>query len=397
MKKILFIIISATIFGLLMSILIHSGYYHKLIMGFKSVHFLLYLPLIILFLVLNILIHELGHMFSFIFQGVKIKALFFIIFGFIVNDKKVKFKVYPKNFKMLGGFVVPNFAPIENDEEYHLTRKKFTNALIAGPNTSIIYFIIVMIVFFLSWFLFKSSILLGLMSLLFITSFFMTLLIIFSSKLNTDEIYGDYVAFDKMKKDDRFALVQILQYRQFSDINSMLENDFFLELIKKDLEEKRLSNKMFDIVLSTYYLTMYLKTVKIEETNKIIDYYNVSFLASSKYGRELAYLISAFYYKNGNSEEAVKLFNLVNSVKNHNLDSEALELLKKQYEHLLNLADNHEYFISNSNSLLNQYSFLAPVINIGKVIEELTYKLPFVPYSCKVLFNLEEQTENNID
>jgi lipopolysaccharide biosynthesis regulator YciM len=200
-----------------------------------------------------------------------------------------------------------------------------------------------------------------------------------------------------MKKDDRFALVQILQYRQFSDINSMLENDFFLELIKKDLEEKRLSNKMFDIVLSTYYLTMYLKTVKIEETNKIIDYYNVSFLASSKYGRELAYLISAFYYKNGNSEEAVKLFNLVNSVKNHNLDSEALELLNKQYEHLLNLADNHEYFISNSNSLLNQYSFLAPVINIGKVIEELTYKLPFVPYLCKVLFNLEEQTENNID
>lgn len=390
-KSFLRIIVIGAILGLLMSILIHNGHWSKFILGLKSINFFIGLLLFLVFIIVNILVHELGHLLSFVFSGIKIRALFVIIFGLFKNEnKKWKFRVYFENIKMFGGFVVPNLPEITNDTEYQTVKNKFKKALIDGPIASIVFFSLTFILFMLSWFLFDSNILLGISTNLFIVTFLMTIIIILSSKLHTDEIYGDFVAHKKFEEDN-FALAQIIQYSGFSFNDDKDTNKYLYSKIELHYKDNRPSYKIFDLLIVSNYINVYLHTDNLTFNEDIINYYNITSLSTSKNGRELAYLIAAYYYKKNDLIKSFEIFFNIKLRKNNHLSSEQIEILEKQYEHLLNVSDNSEYFKEKIDSIMNNYSILKPIINKVDVLNDLIATLEFKEYYCNVNFKEEEE------
>lgn len=396
MKKYLILITIAAVLGFSFAFLKHNGYWFKLTSGLKLIKWYLYPLLIILYFFMGILIHELGHFFSFVFNKVKIRALYVLIFVLMRNENnKWTFKIYPKHIKLLGGIVVPNLGDIKNEEDLKRVRTAFSKALIAGPRTSIGYLIVLIITFILIWFLTNLNLLSALLFINVIITILMTILIVLSSKINTNEIYGDYVAYDKFVNDDRFALLQIIQYRSFSTIEDKKTNIFLYKYLTDFYNEKNFSYNFFDLVLSSNLLNFYLETKGYRNTavNNLVNYYNINRLASSKHGLELAYLISAYYYKNKNAAKAYEVFNLIQINKNKYIDIEKQEFLFKEYEHMLNLNNNKKYFEENKSKIIEELFILAPIVNIEEMLEDMNKTLEFVEYKtelyCKVNLKLK--------
>lgn len=391
-KTIFIVIIAAAITGFMMSVLKHNGLWFKIISGFKSIPIYGYILLIPAFVFIVILIHELGHLISFVLNGIKIRALYVVVFVIKKDsNNKWKFEIHPKNIKLFGGLVVPNLSPINDDEKYEETKTKFSKALIAGPNTSIGYLIFSVITFLVVWFFTDSYFWIGILNLNLIITALMTILIIVSSKLNTDELYGDYVAHDKFLKDDTFVLTQLIQYRGFSLIDSDLDDEYLYSKIENHFLNKYPGYSIFDIALVSNYLNMYNNN----DEQKILDVvkrYNISYLASSKHGLELAYEIAAFYYKIEEVEKAYELFKVISDTNNSYVEKSKSEFLNKQYEHLLNIKDNKDYLETNKEMIYTDIELLLPIINKEKMFEEVIEILPFVEYYCKV--NLEEDNES---
>lgn len=388
-KKFLKILISALILGFLMSFLKHNGYWFKLMNGFKAINIFLYLLFIILFVFLNILIHELGHLFSFVFSKIRIRAIFVLIFSYFKTENNKKhFKIYFKNIKMFGGFVVPSLPDFENDQQYNKVTKKFRIALLMGPITSILFFIITITIFLLQLFIFNNPFLLGLFAILAIITLLMTIIIMISSTFHTEELYGDFVAYKKMKEDERFALVQMTQYTNFALDENKNANIYLFNKIEQYFLKNEPSYNTFDTALISYYINIYLFNDNLTLNEQLFSNYNIRTLAARN-SRELAYLISAYYYKINNPEKAFEYFHLVNLTYNSYLDPFQKELLQKQYEHLLNVVDNTKYFEANEESILNQLGLLRPIFLPEEVLSAFYQQLPFVNYSCQL--NFEEE------
>ena len=390
-RKYLILIGFAAILGFTFSFLKHNGYWFKLTSGLKTIKWYLY-PVIILFnFFIVILIHELGHLFSFVLNKIKIRALYVLVFVLMRKENdKWKFKIYPKHIKLLGGIVVPNIGEIKTEEDFNKIRTAFSNALIAGPRTSVGYLILSIIVFILIWFLTNLNLLAALLFINAVITSLMTVLIVLTSKVNTNEIYGDYVAYDKFLTDDRFALLQLIQYRSFSTIEDEETDKFLYDYLTNFYKSSTLSYHLFDLVLASNLLNFYLEDENIENSsvNRVINYYSINRLASSKNGLELSYLIAAYYYKVGNVSKAYKKFNLIQVINNRFVDKEKQEFLYKQYEHMLNINNNEKYFKENKENLIDELFILAPLVNIEEMIEEISKPLKFVEYKTELYCNL---------
>lgn len=390
-RKYLILIGFAAILGFTFSFLKHNGYWFKLTSGLKTIKWYLY-PVIILFnFFIVILIHELGHLFSFVLNKIKIRALYVLVFVLMRKENnKWKFKIYPKHIKLLGGIVVPNLGEIKTEEDFNRTRTAFSKALIAGPRTSVGYLILSIIVFVLIWFLTNLNLLAALLFINAVITSLMTVLIVLASKVNTNEIYGDYVAYDKFLTDDRFALLQLIQYRSFSTIEDEETDKFLYDYLTNFYKSSTLSYHLFDLVLASNLLNFYLEDENIENSsvNRVINYYSINRLASSKNGLELAYLISAYYYKNNNAEKAFQTFKLIQVSNNKHIDEDKQLFLFKQYEHMLNLNNNEKYFSENKTMMLEELFILAPLVNVDEMIKDMSKTLTFVEYKtdlyCKI-------------
>lgn len=390
-RKYLILIGFAAILGFTFSFLKHNGYWFKLTSGLKTIKWYLY-PVIILFnFFIVILIHELGHLFSFVLNKIKIRALYVLVFVLMRKENdKWKFKIYPKHIKLLGGIVVPNLGEIKTEEDFNKIRTAFSKALIAGPRTSVGYLILSIIVFILIWFLTNLNLLTTLLFINAVITSLMTVLIVLTSKVNTNEIYGDYVAYDKFLTDDRFALLQLIQYRSFSTIEDEETDKFLYDYLTNFYKSSTLSYHLFDLVLASNLLNFYLEDENIENSsvNRVINYYSINRLASSKNGLELAYLISAYYYKNNNAEKAFQTFKLIQVNNNKHIDENKQLFLFKQYEHMLNLNNNEKYFSENKTMMLEELFVLAPLVNVDEMIKDMSKTLTFVEYKtdlyCKI-------------
>lgn len=390
-RKYLILIGFAAILGFTFSFLKHNGYWFKLTSGLKTIKWYLY-PVIILFnFFIVILIHELGHLFSFVLNKIKIRALYVLVFVLMRKENdKWKFKIYPKHIKLLGGIVVPNIGEIKTEEDFNKIRTAFSNALIAGPRTSVGYLILSIIVFILIWFLTNLNLLAALLFINAVITSLMTVLIVLTSKVNTNEIYGDYVAYDKFLTDDRFALLQLIQYRSFSTIEDEETDKFLYDYLTNFYKSSTLSYHLFDLVLASNLLNFYLEDENIENSsvNRVINYYSINRLASSKNGLELAYLISAYYYKNNNAEKAFQTFKLIQVSNNKHIDEDKQLFLFKQYEHMLNLNNNEKYFSENKTMMLEELFILAPLVNVDEMIKDMSKTLTFVEYKTELYCNL---------
>lgn len=383
-KKILKLIIIVAVSSFILSMLMHNGYWNRLMQGIKSVKWYYHILLVFFNFFLIILIHELGHLFSFVFNRIQIKALFVLVF-ILRKDKRWHFQTNLKNIKLVGGLVVPILPEITNEEEYEQVKSKFAKALIMGPITSITYFAILMISFILVWFLTSNLIMIGILFTSFVVSIPMTLLIHFSSKLNTDNLYGDYVAYSKFSE-DKFSLLQIIQYANFNNAEKKAEDIFLFNKLDNFISNNSLGYGMFDLGIASYYLMYYLGLEDIEPVSldKVLRYYNITSLASSRNGLELAYLISAANYKLNNLDQAFLDFNKIKTTNNRYISSEKQNLLKLQYENMLNINDNTKEILASEEIVIKDFDILAPIFNVKEELEIMTKKLDFKDYKTEV-------------
>lgn len=393
LKLILKVIIAGAIIGFVMSILKHTGYWSLLKDSLKSFNIILYILSPFFFFFLAILVHELGHLLSFVFSGIKIRALFVLVFIVKRNENnKWRFNIKLSNIKLLGGLVVPNLPIIENDEQYNKVKSKFTKALIAGPIISIIYLVISILMFIIFWFFTTNYFLItySLLQMIFIT--LMTILILMSSKVHTDELYGDFVAYKKFREDEIFALAQISQYTMFS-LNDTTNTDKYIidRIVKIYQDEQNPKYKLFDLnLISTYINNCIFSNEEDLRLDSFIKRYNIDTLSMSKNGYELGFIISAYYYRLGNVEQSYKIYNKLKNTNNRHYQGIDDEIIYKVYAHLINLEDNNEFINNNIEEFKKSIDLLLPVIDFNKIINDRKLVLPFIEYSCPVVFKEEE-------
>ncbi|MFA5526449.1 MAG: site-2 protease family protein, partial [Acholeplasmataceae bacterium] len=108
----------AFVLGFIFSFLVYNGYWYRLIDGLKTLRWYHFFMWLILTFLITLIIHELGHLFAFVFQGVKIRALYLYMLIVYKTKKGWRIKLKPKLWFLLGGFVVPDLDDIVSDENY---------------------------------------------------------------------------------------------------------------------------------------------------------------------------------------------------------------------------------------------------------------------------------------
>jgi len=383
LKKIFKVIIAGLIFGILMSFLKHNGFWFKIIEGFKVIPIYLYPIFIFGAIFFNIFFHEFGHLVGFLINGIKIK-LISVLFVSVGKNYLGKWKI-KMNFKLIknvGGIVIPNIKKINNDIEYENVRRKIAKALIAGPNASIIYIVFSFLTFWSLVFFSNFFLLIGIMGVNLLITIPLFAVIILSAKVEMDNIYGDYAAYNKVKENDNFALLTIIQYRLFSDF---CESDakYFFEKIEKYFIDKKTGYAKFDYMLLINFFQNYFNyefdSLIFED---ILEKYKIENLLSSEEKLELAYLIAAYYYKNNN---ALKTFEIIDKIEKYvNFDDEKKHFLKIKYHHFLNLEENSEKIKQDIDNDLAKMKMLEIIFNKKKLYNEETKKLEFVECYCVV-------------
>ena len=78
-------------------------------------------------------------------------------------------------------------------------------------------------------------------------------------------------------------------------------------------------------------------------------------------------------------------FNKIQTIKNRYVSEEKQQLLKLQYENMLNINDNTNFILENREIVIREFDILAPIFNIDEELEYLTKKLPFKKYQTEIL------------
>jgi len=391
LKRVGLVALCFFIFGFIVSFLIHNGLWSKLTKGFGVIPFYIYPLLVIFIFFIVILVHELGHLLSFVVSKVKIRALLVLGLVFKRTKKGFKFEFFTPLIKLLGGLVVPELPNVGDDDEYNTLVEKFSKALIAGPMISLYYFIFITVIFIFIWVYSNNSILIGIFALNFIVTFILTILIMLSSKVHTNILYGDFVAYDKMKNDELFQLNQITQYMSFKLEEDSETNEYLINKIKNYIKDNSIKYNMFTMNLYSQYISLILHSDVNHYDSKVdekIRAYQIKRLINNDFGIELAYLISAYYYRFKKVDDAYMTFNRILEIDNKKTDSKEVLLLNLRYAHLLNIKDNTLELIKEENLYTDELYLLKPIFALEDLREEATFKLPFVDYYTELYCDL---------
>lgn len=228
-------------------------------------------------------IHEITHFITFRLRRIKIRALYIWPLILYKKENKWHFKFRQINALTFGGIVIPDLHIIENDNALNRIRKDFEAVMIVAPITSILFNIIVGLLYFVDYGELK---LVGLFY--FIGVSMCTVFITLTSWAKGNGMYGDYAAYIMLRKDKGFATYVAYQYMCFSseyqkEAHSFIRNKV-LEGIKEAYNKEYFGDIILDCVntLITEYLTGKIKTMPVVAQQYII-------LISKKYRQLLIY------------------------------------------------------------------------------------------------------------
>lgn len=371
-KKILSILIIFTIgfaLGFINSHLIYSGFWSHFFNGLKSVPFYVHIIYVFLGLFFSILIHELGHLVSFVRRGIKVRAIYALGVALVKLDRGWRIRFVPKFALMLGGIVIPDHINIHNKEDEEVFIDKVQAVLIAGPNTSLYYGVIIFIIWFIFMF-FNLYLLNGFLFTFMMITSLMTLLVVKSSKLSHQGLYGDYVAHKKIKDDEVFKLVYLIQ------VSSLFKND---ELSNKYLWPRLISQlstfgSLYGGQKSALFL-QYLHEVtfngqigctKVED--KMVNMERN--IPLNEEGFLLYHQLVYFYHARDNKEMVDKLLNDLNN-KQFKVNPKIKMYHEKLTEHLLGIFDHTNFLNNKKNIHPNSTYFVYKPLEIYNEIETI--------------------------
>lgn len=396
MKKFKWLYLALFVFliGCFYTMLIYNGVWFKLISGLKSLSFFGYILWFVFAFYFTLTLHELGHFIAFYVQKVKLRALYLTIFVFYKNEKGWHFTIKPKLWILFGGLVVPDLGEIKNEEEYQALSAKFRKSLIAAPIVTIIVMALSIIIFILLMIFSTNAHLNGIMSInaLYIT--LISILYIYTFRLSNQMFYGDFVAYRKMNEDPVFKLAQINQYTMFSSVDSEETIRFMWEKSRDTIKNLPLSTSMFYNMIITNYIDGLLKMnyeFDLEVENKL-RHLNLNALCRNEQGLNLAYDLCFYDYKKGHVEQAYQKFDRIQNKISKKLDEKMVLYLKNKTLHVMNREDHTKFLNNKENLYIGQSWIFDALIDPYEMLIAYHQKLPYVEYSCPVVFEeIEEQ------
>ena len=356
----------------------------------SSLSFFDYLLWLIITFYLSLTVHELGHFFSFVFQGVKLRALYITILVFHKTLKGWRFAIKPKLIVLLGGLVVPDFGDLKTDDDYEKTVNKFSKALIAAPIVTITFLSLTVISFILGL-IFVLNI--EWMRIFYLLTFYaipINLFFIYSFTLSNPMFFGDFIAYKKMKTDKTFALAMITQYSMFTLTDSE-ESDHYIWKKSRDLlKDLQINTTQFHIMILLNYIDGIIR--RDEELDHLIDI-KINRIPIHKYlkdeqGLNLIYDIACYHYFNDNVEKAYKLFDDIQKLVSNKLDPKMLTYYKMKYMHVLNIEYQDSFLSNKENYFIGNNWIFDILVDPYEMLQAHHEKLQFREYSSKV--QLEE-------
>lgn len=313
------------------------------------------LAIMILTFYISITLHELGHFFTFILNGIQMRMLSISIFSFIFDGEKWKLRLNRNNIGV-GGIAVPNLTVISNEEEFKKTQRGYANAIIAAPMVTLTLAIIgalLLLIGFLKHGIINSYILIfGGTLLLANISLFLGCFI------KSDAVYGDFRAYSSYKNDDFFAALMMYQYAMFSiDYeNTRLNNSYLKEILLKGFEERAKDKRtdLFTVSCANTFIDEYLIGIMDELSKSTIDYINYYYenknqiieKQETEQHRLLLLHIAYYFEKEKEHEKAVDIYDSFIKTLSK---SPVFDYWKIQGEQIIFKKDHSKYLLDKKN------------------------------------------------
>lgn len=178
--------------------------------------------------IFSVLVHELSHFCAFWYLGIKVRMI--ALFGIVIifNEKCIKVSIYPR-MCLGGGWVLPRMSFIGSSEDYNKYKKNFCFSLAIAPIISLLMMFVLILV--------NAFIPMGRMFKEFVFFFSVFAIVLnITSLFGTDNMWGDYYAFYKYKKDDFSFLYHVCRNHVIMSTSSDLPiSTYMAERIKSEL------------------------------------------------------------------------------------------------------------------------------------------------------------------
>lgn len=313
------------------------------------------LVIMILTFYISITLHELGHFFAFILNGIQMRMLSISIFSFIFDGEKWGLRLNRNNVGV-SGIAVPNLTIIHNEGEFKKAQKGYANAIITAPMVTLILATIGALLLLMG---FSKRGIINPYLLIFAGALLLfNIFLFFTCFVKSEAAYGDFSAYFLYKNDDFFAALMMYQYAIFSiDFeNTRLNNRYLKEILLKDFEERAKDKKtdLFTVSCVATFIDEYLIAIIDELPKSIISYINYYYenknqiIEKQKTEQHRLLLLHIAYYfeKEGEHEKAVDIYN--NFIKTLS-QSPVFDYWKIQGEQIIFKKDNSRYLLDKNN------------------------------------------------
>lgn len=360
--RVLYFLIGCFIVGFLSMPLLHGAYFTKLWRSLTTIKWYFQIFLFLGTLFFTLALHELAHFISFLLSGYKNEMMIILIFVFYKKNNNWKVKIDFKLLLLGGGMVFPDLGEINNEKDFSDARKAIQKSLLTAPLFTLISGILFIVITFS--FFYTNSFLVPFSLYALIFSLLYTLL----STKEAPGIYGDFKAYKKVKKDDKFALVIVSQY-----VNSL--PDYQIEIMKKHLHNQKpikldlISKSYFSILLD---MALHKDEIDYFILDKVLYYYNspvsysrlISDFDNLDLGQAIIFYLDRLNYK-AEAHKLLKLF--TTSLDKSVLDLKSKNYFKKQIAHILKVTDESEFLNDKKNISKGKLTFILK--NIPSFIE----------------------------
>jgi hypothetical protein len=395
----LYALIFAFLLGYVYTALVYNGIWFNLKSGLNSVPFYMWLIWLIVSFYLTLTLHELGHFFAFMIQGIKLRALYLTIFVFYKNEKGWKFTIKPKLWVLLGGLVVPDLGEIKRDEDYQKVAHQFGIALITAPIVTLSVLLLTWVLFIIMLYTSSNIGQIGIMAVMTLWITLLSLLYIYTFTLSNPMFYGDIVAYKKMKKDAVFRLAQIHQYQMFSLLESNETEIFLWHKVRDAIKKHTLHHHTTDIALYMAYIDgiLHLNQEIDTQVDLKIQRLSTHLFTRSEQGLTLLYEVCHYYYKTKRPDQAYRLFEFIQERASKKINENVLEYLKKRSMHIMHIAYDDLYLNDLKHITMGNTWIFEPILDLKEMLKDAHEKLTFVPYLTLVDLKSDETTSNLIE
>jgi len=372
MKKYIKVILACLLLGISVGFidtyLLYEGYWAHFNKGLNSVYGWVHIIYALAALFVAILAHESGHFISFKRHGIKPKAIYILGIAF-VDDHGWKIRFVPKFLLLIGGIVIPEHIQIHDETTEKDIVEKFKKVLLAGPKASIIYGVIIFIlwvlclftpIYWLSGFLFTTMIVTTLMSVV----------AVLASRVSKGGMYGDFAAEKAFDKDPLFRLTYLIQLTTLieHDQESM---DYFWPKIVHTLEKKYLpGNHLYNNLLGQYIYEVVFEG-RIASTGVDRRIQSILNRLSKNEDGLIMYLNIVYYYEA--MSDRMKTLDLLNKLdtSQYKVPDKILTYYLRLTNHLLNFKDETEFLNNPRNIQTSSINWVYKPLRLKDEIKDI--------------------------